>query len=90
MSPRRRPFGAVRKRPSGRWSASYLAPDGLRRFAGRTFATKTDAHAWLSTQQTSLMQSTWTDPELSKVQLSEYGKRWIRGASAQPENSGSV
>ncbi|GAA4117838.1 site-specific integrase [Knoellia locipacati] len=78
MSPARRPFGAVRKRPSGRYSASYLAPDGLRRFAGRSFVSKADAHAWLAAQQTSLMQGSWTDPELARVTLSDYGGRWVK------------
>lgn len=74
---RRRPFGNVRKRPSGRYSASYLGPDGLRRFASNTFATKADAHAWLSTQQSTLMSGHWTDPELARVTLADYGAQWI-------------
>ena len=84
MSPRRRSFGAVRKRPSGRYSASYLGPDGLRRFAGGTFATKSEAHAWLATQQTSLMQDTWIDPHLARVPLSQYGERWIKEHRLSP------
>lgn len=84
MTTRRRPFGAVRKRPSGRFSASYLAPDGLRRFAGKTFPTRADAHAWLSTQQTSLMQGAWLDPDLGHVSLSEFGQRWIKEHRLSP------
>ena len=33
----RRAFGATRRLPSGRWQASYLGPDGVRRIAPQTF-----------------------------------------------------
>jgi hypothetical protein len=44
----RRTFGSTRQLPSGRWQASYLAPDGSRRTADKTFAEAADANAWLS------------------------------------------
>jgi len=37
----RRPFGTIRKLPSGRYQARYWGPDGVRRAADDTFATKT-------------------------------------------------
>ncbi len=78
MTPaRRREFGAIKRRTSGRYSASYIGPDGLRRFGGRTFATKSDAQAWLAQRQAELHTRTWTDPALGRVRLSEYGSRWI-------------
>jgi len=45
----RRTFGNVYQLPSGRYRASYLAPDGKRRAGESTFATVADADAWLST-----------------------------------------
>ncbi|GHB54870.1 hypothetical protein GCM10010377_52580 [Streptomyces viridiviolaceus] len=45
---RRRRFGAVRQYRPGRWTASYLGPDGERIRAEETFATRKDAEIWLS------------------------------------------
>lgn len=73
----RREFGQIRKRPSGRYSASCLGPDGIRRFPGRTFDRKSDAQAWLAVQQTKLREGSWTDPALGRVKLGDYGSRWI-------------
>jgi integrase len=73
----RREFGSLRKRPSGKYSASYLGPDGLRRFAGRTFATKADAQAWLALQQTQMRGGSWADPALGRRKLTDYGTLWI-------------
>lgn len=73
-----RQFGFIRKLPSGRYQASYLGPDGIRRNAPETFATKTDAAAWLSTVETDLLRGEWVDPLLGKVALKGYGERWIK------------
>lgn len=78
MSPgRRREFGAIRRRASGRYAASYIGPDGLRRHAGKTFMTKSDAQAWLAARQTELHRGTWSDPALGRLRLGEFGQRWI-------------
>ena len=74
---KRRNFGAVRRLPSGRWQASYLAPDGLRRNAPSTFTTKADAHAWLTVRQSELLRGDWIDPELGRLTLGAYAPRWI-------------
>jgi integrase len=75
---RRREFGAIKRRTSGKYSASYLGPDGMRRFAGHTFANKADAQAWLAQRQAELHTRSWADPSLGRVKLSEYGARWIK------------
>jgi integrase len=67
----------VRKLPSGKFQASYLGPDGMRRYAPHTFDTKTDADRWLSGTETDIIRGDWVDPLLGKVKLREYGKRWI-------------
>jgi integrase len=74
---KRRDFGAVRRLPSGRWQASYLALDGLRRNAPSTFTTKADAHAWLTVRQSELLRGDWIDPELGRLTLGAYAPRWI-------------
>ena len=43
----RRRFGYVRKLPSGRFQASFIAPSGTRQTAPRTFLRRTDADRWL-------------------------------------------
>lgn len=73
----RRRYGTVRRLASGRFQASYVGPDGQRRNAPETFATKGDAGRWLTMTESAMIRGTWTDPERGKVSLQEYGKRWI-------------
>lgn len=72
-----RRFGNIRKRDSGRYQASYLAPDGVRRFAPNTFERKGDAQAWLSTIEADLLRGDWHDPLAGKIELGTYGEKWI-------------
>jgi hypothetical protein len=62
---RRRPFGTVRRLPSGRWSARYTGPDGVR-YTGQTrpvtFATPGDAEAFLDDVRARIDAGTWTPP----------------------------
>ncbi len=73
----RRDFGYLRALPSGRYQASYLGPDGLRRYAPATFPTRADAQAWLAVTQAALLRGEWTDPDLARVPLGAYAARWI-------------
>jgi integrase len=73
----KRRFGAVRQYPSGRWTASYVDPTGLRRRAPETFATKTDADVWLSQVEADLTRGDWTDPDAGAVNFEEYALRWV-------------
>ena len=83
----RRRFGYVRKLPSGRWQASHIGPDGVRRSAPNTFRTKTDASQWLSATETDLTRGEWLDGEAAKMPLRDWlnlvldqsptiGERW--------------
>lgn len=74
---RRRTYGAVRKLPSGRFQATYLDPTGVRRTAPTTFATKTDADAWLATTRTDIARGKWNDPQRGQVLLRDYIERWL-------------
>ncbi|WP_242908729.1 hypothetical protein [Actinomadura terrae] len=73
----RRRFGWVRKLPSGRYQASYLGPDGRRRYAPETYERKSDAERFLSLVEVQMMQGQWIDPERAKVKLGIYAKKWI-------------
>jgi hypothetical protein len=75
--PRKRSFGWVRRLPSGRYQASYVAPTGRRRVAPSTFPTKTDASAWLTRVQASILGGRWRDPVLAHQQFETYADRWI-------------
>jgi integrase len=73
----RRNFGSTRQLPSGRWQAWYLAPDGTRRKADRTFAEAADANAWLSSIEGTISGGEWRAPELSRERFVDYGDRWL-------------
>ncbi|MFJ6696479.1 tyrosine-type recombinase/integrase [Streptomyces sp. NPDC091272] len=72
-----RRFGAVRQYRSGRWAASYLDPTGERRFAPKTFDTKTDAEVWLSQIEADLTRGDWRDPDAGAVNFDEYARQWV-------------
>lgn len=74
LEPSRRPSssGTVDELPSGRWRARYAAPDGKRRAS--TFATESDARAWLAVAHADLTRRVWKAPE--------HGKRTV-GACAR-------
>jgi len=74
----RRRFGWVRKLPSGRFQASYLGPDDIRRPAPNTFSRKTDAEQWLSLVEGELIRGDWSDPEFGCVPFREFGGRWLK------------
>ncbi|WP_414504427.1 tyrosine-type recombinase/integrase [Streptomyces sp. NEAU-L66] len=84
---RRREFGTVRQLPSGRWQARYWAPDGSRRTAPETFATKTDAQTWLTLTQADIERNHWIDPDAGAVNFEVYALKWVdeRGLSATTE-----
>jgi hypothetical protein len=74
---KRRSFGWIRKLPSGRYQASYIAPNGRRRKALSTFATKTDAAKWLDQTRASILEGRWRDPILGKLRFIDYAEQWI-------------
>ncbi len=72
----RRHFGSVRKRPSGRWQATYKH-EGERHSAG-TFSSKADALALLSTIEADLRRGAWIDPRTGQVTLGTYANEWLQ------------
>jgi integrase len=73
----RRPFGSVRKLPSGRWQARVYLPDGRRINADRTFATKTDGGLWVDAQRTAAAAGQALDPERARTLLGTYAREWL-------------
>ena len=68
--PGKRQFGNVRKLDSGRYQASYLGPDGVRRFAPSTFPDERTAGQWLTLRQADLIRGEWNDPDLGPTKMS--------------------
>jgi hypothetical protein len=75
--PARRRFGMIRRLPSGRFQASFQDPNGVRRNASDTFASKAEANDWLIVQESLLVRGEWTDPDRGKVPFAAYASRWI-------------
>jgi integrase len=74
----RRRFGLVRKLPSGRFQASFIAPSGKRQTAPRTFRTKTDADRWLITVEADLSRGVWLNEDLGRQSFGNYARGWLR------------
>ncbi len=72
-----RQFGNIRKLPSGRYQARYLAPDGKYRSAPHTFPAKADASSWLAQTETETRAGEWRPPEPARETFGTYGKRWL-------------
>lgn len=73
--PSRAGFGAVDKLPSGRWRARCTGPDGRRRTL--TFSTKSDARAWLATQQADVVRKMWRAPEAGRRTVGAYAAEYL-------------
>ncbi|MFI5803582.1 tyrosine-type recombinase/integrase [Streptomyces sp. NPDC051561] len=80
----KRRFGAVRQYRSGRWTASYLDPTGVRRRAEETFATAADAEIWLSQVEADLTRGDWRDPDAGAVPFGEYALKWVEERDIVP------
>jgi integrase len=72
-----RRFGLIRQLPSGRYQASYIGPDGQRKYAPETFARKSEAERFLTLTEVQILRGDWTDPERGKTKLGDYGATWI-------------
>ncbi|MCX4469116.1 tyrosine-type recombinase/integrase [Micromonospora sp. NBC_01655] len=67
----------MRKLPSGRYQARYPGPDGRMRNAPETFSRKSDADRYLTLVEAQMVRREWVDPDLAKVKLDDYARRWI-------------
>lgn len=83
----RRRFGNVRKLPSGRFQASYAAPDGTRVKAPTTFDTRGDATAWLDMQSAAITEHRWKPappPSAEPPTFREYVTDWLAKRDLKP------
>lgn len=72
----RRTFGSVRRLPSGRWQARYWHA-GKRHDADRTFGSKSEANAFLSSQEDRVRSGQWIDPRAGRTTLRAYATLWL-------------
>src|SRR6476469_1276375 len=93
-----RGWGWIRKRPSGRFQASFVGPDRKRHFGPTTFSNRMRAERWLANERDLIeraAESGEREPWLSPAQraakaavvgepLSEFGKRWIAERDLKP------
>lgn len=74
----KRRFGNVRKLPSGKYQASFTAPNGKRQYAPNTFVYKRDAERWLVTVEVDLSRGTWLNEDLGNMSFGDYARDWLR------------
>ena len=79
--PRRR-FGRVRKLPSLRYQAGYLAPDSSVIYAEQTFPTKAMADRFRVLTEAEMMSGTWMPPERRRETVGEWAERWLASGHA--------
>lgn len=77
--------GTLRKLASGRWQARHTGPDGVRRPAPTTFRTKTDARAWLASQQADVSRGVWTGDTSATVavRFDQYAADWLKARTVR-------
>lgn len=75
----RRSFGKIRKLPSGKYQASYIGPDLVRRTGPSTFQAKIDAEEWLAARRREITQDDWKPPEArsKRVTFTTYAASWL-------------
>jgi hypothetical protein len=69
MSGQRRRFGRVRRLPSGRFQALYLAGDGRIHRAPSTFASEVEAEQFLAMVEADFRRGTWFDTTAGDIRL---------------------
>ena len=82
----RRSFGKVRKLPSGKFQASYMAPDHDRHNAPTTFETRGDANAYLWIMGSRIIKGKWnpTEDVVQDQTLAVYANRWLADRDLKP------
>ena len=85
-------FGSLRRLPSGRWQASFVGPDLVRRPAPQNFDTKGDAEGWLGRRRGEVLAGDWQPPvkvlKVAPVTLSATSSANFRSGTAMRPWSG--
>lgn len=71
-----RPFDNIRKLKSGRYRARYYHL-GKQVPADKTFATKTEARAWLATMETDILGGRHVDPSSGRELFGVFAAHWL-------------
>ncbi len=71
-----RPFGNIRKPPSGRYQARYWHL-GKQIPADVTFATKTEARGWLATMETDILGGRHVNPSSGRELFGTFAEQWL-------------
>lgn len=74
---RRRQFGSVRQKASGKWQARYKDDTGQEHY--RIFTTKKEAAAFLAATEADMLRGDWADPRLGQVTVEEWAATWLAG-----------
>ncbi|OZE84161.1 site-specific integrase [Rhodococcoides fascians] len=81
MANKRRQWGQIKTlTPSGRYRATYQAPDGQKYAAPHTFAARIDAEAWLTDRRREIDRDRWSPPsedDGKTVTFGEYAGEWM-------------
>lgn len=73
MARDKRPFGTIRKLPSGRYQAMYTNPAQRRVTAPHTFATRIDAEGWLHQRRVEIEAGRWNPAANVKKPKTTFG-----------------
>jgi integrase len=77
----KRPFGTIRKLPSGRHQALFTTTAGKRVTAPHTFDTRIDAERWLHQRRIEVEAGRWYPDVIRppKLAFATYAARWLAG-----------
>ncbi len=78
-----RPFGTIRRLPSGRFQVRYFHL-GRRITGEQTFTTKTDARVYLAGVETDMRRGNYYDPTAGRVTFAEYAGWWLEQRPIRP------
>ncbi|NMN93905.1 site-specific integrase [Antrihabitans stalactiti] len=78
----RRTFGRLRQvKPSNRWQAAYVGPDGNVHKAPSTFGAKVDAEAWLTDRRREIDRELWSpssgQEEAPSATFAVFAEAWL-------------
>lgn len=78
-----RPFGNIRKLPSGRYQARYWYL-GKQVPADTTFTTKADARRWLAMAEAGLQTGRQVNPNDGRERFGDFAQRWLDQRGLRP------
>ena len=85
---RRRTFGTVAKLPSGRYRARYFY-QGVFHNAPETYRAVADANAWLTVEESKILQGTWVPVAGSAMTVAGLAERWLASNPLKRDSSRS-